>query len=110
MDWKLSTLIPAMTPIFTGLVRTPAAERDMPAIARAIERCIGLYGMLDAQLTNREYLLGRTFTMADMPFAPQVHRWLALVQNRPPMPNLEAWYARMTQRPAFRTHCMNPIV
>ena len=110
MDWKLSVLIPNMTPIFIGLVRTPAADRNMAAIGRAIERCVGLYGMLDAQLTNREYLLGHTFTMADVPFAPQVHRWFALVPDRPPMPNLEAWYARITQRPAFRKHCMIPIV
>ena len=110
MDWKLSVLIPAMTPVFIGLVRTPEAERDMAAIGRAITRCVTLYGMLDTQLANRSYLLGDTFTMADIPVAPQVHRWLMLVQQRPPMPNLEAWYERMTQRPAFRRHCMNPIV
>ena len=110
MDWKLSVLIPNMTPIFIGLVRTPQAQRDMPAIGRAIERCVAVYDMLNAQLANRPYLLGDAFTMADIPFAPQVHRWLELVPSRPAMPHLEAWYERMTRRPLFRKHCMNPIV
>ena len=35
MDWKLSVLIPNMTPIFIGLVRTPAADRNMAAPGRA---------------------------------------------------------------------------
>lgn len=110
MDWKLSVLIPNMTPIFIGLVRTPEAERNMPGIKRAIERCVDLYGMLNSQLADRLYLLGERFTMADVPFAPQVHRWMKLVPDRPSMPHLEAWYARMTERPMFRKHCMNPIV
>jgi glutathione S-transferase len=39
-----------------------------------------------------------------------VHRWFALVQDRPPMPHLEAWYARLQERPAFRKWVMTPMV
>ena len=38
MDWKLSTVMPMMTPIFWGLVRTAEQDRDLDQIQRSIER------------------------------------------------------------------------
>jgi glutathione S-transferase len=29
--------------------------------------------------------------------------------ERPALPNLEAWYARLTERPAYRAHVMLPF-
>ena len=54
-------------------------------------------------------MAGSDFTMGDIPLGPQAHRWLNLVENRPAMPNLEAWYQRLTERPAFAEHVMIPI-
>ena len=110
MDWKLSTVMPMMTPIFWGLVRTPEADRDLDAIQRSIERGWKVWRILDRHLARNDYVAGEAFTMGDIPLGPQIHRWLELVDDRPPMPNLEAWYRRLTERPAFREHCMNPIV
>ena len=55
-------------------------------------------------------MAGDAFTMGDIPIGPQAHRWLNLVEKRPPMPSLEAWYQRLTERPAFRKNVMIPIV
>jgi glutathione S-transferase len=110
MDWQLGTVTPMMTPIFVGLVRTPLERRDLEGIRRAIEHGIRIWGILDRQLADHAYTLGDTFTMADVPLGPWAHRWFALVEQRPSMPHLEAWYQRLGQRPAFRTHCMIPIV
>ena len=35
MDWQVSTLMPDMTVVFWGLIRTPEAERDYPKIEAA---------------------------------------------------------------------------
>ncbi|NKC11830.1 MAG: glutathione S-transferase [Gammaproteobacteria bacterium] len=109
MDWQLTAISPMMRPVFWGLVRTPPAERDQASIAAGIEQGIKLFGMLDAYLADRRYIAGDTLSMGDIPLGPQVHRWLNIVEQRPAMPHLEAWYARLTERPAFRTHCMIPI-
>ena len=109
MDWKLTAVNPMMRPIFWGLVRTGPEERDQGAIDAGIQEGLRLWAMLDRHLADRPWIAGDAFTMGDIPLGPQIHRWMKLVDSRPSMPNLEAWYERLTQRPAFRKHCMIPI-
>ncbi len=109
MDWKLTTVIPTMTPIFWGLVRTPPEKRDEQAIAAAIEKSFDVWGILDRHLAQRPYVAGDRFTMGDIPLGPQIHRWMMLVEERPDLPNLHAWYDRLTSRPAFEKNCMIPL-
>ena len=110
MDWKLTTVMPMMTPIFWGLVRTPEADRDMGLIERSILRGHEIWSMLDAHLAGRDYVAGDRLTMGDIPLGPQVRRWYVLVEEPPALPHLQAWYERLQERPAFRRHCMNPVV
>ena len=110
MDWKLTIVMPMMTPIFWGLVRTPEADRDMDRIDRAIRQGHEIWSILDARLARHDYVAGSRFTMGDIPLGPQIHRWYVLVDDPPALPHLEAWYQRLQQRPAFRRHCMNPVV
>ncbi len=110
MDWKLTAINPMMFPIFWGLVRTKPEDRDQAAIDTAIERGIVLWGLLDKHLDGRGYIAGDELTMGDIPIGPQAFRWFELVKDRPAMPNLEAWYARLCKRPAYIKRCMNPLV
>jgi len=109
MDWKLTSVIPMITPIFWGLVRTAPEERDPDQIRAAVEKGYQIWGILDAHLSDRPYVAGDRFTMGDIPLGPQIHRWMMLVEDRPSMPNLEAWYTRLTQRPAYEKNCMIPL-
>ena len=110
MDWKLTAINPVMRSIFWGLVRTKPEDRDQGAIDTAIERGIELWGMLDKHLAGRDYIAGDTLTIGDIPLGPQAFRWFELVEDRPPMPHLEAWYKRLCARPAYIKRCMNPLV
>jgi glutathione S-transferase len=110
MDWKLSTVQPVMTPIFWGLVRTAPEERDQERIERSIRHARQTWKILDDHLADHRYVAGETFTMADIPLGPQVHRWFQLVSERPEMPHLEAWYRRLQDRPAYRKVCMIDMV
>ena len=110
MDWQQTACAPMMFPVFWGLVRTPEAERDHDAINAGIERGYEVWDLLDRHLAHRAFVAGDELTMGDIPIGPQAHRWLNLVEKRPPMPNLEAWYRRLTERPAFRKNVMIPIV
>ena len=109
MDWQQTTCAPMMLPVFWGLVRTPEAERDYDRINAGIERGYEVWGMLDRHLEGRAFVAGDELTMGDIPIGPQAHRWFNLVDERPSMPNLEAWYQRLTERPAFRKNVMIPI-
>lgn len=107
MDWQQTTLGPTMTPIFWNLVRTPEPDRDMKLVESSKTAMVGLGKIIDDALNGRAYLAGDGFTMADIPAAIQIYRWVALVEDRPSLPNLEAWYDRLCQREAFKTNVLD---
>jgi glutathione S-transferase len=48
--------------------------------------------------------------MGDIPLGAMVHRWYALPAiERPELVNLRAWYERLSEREAFKTHVMLPL-
>ena len=109
MDWQLGTLWSSLRPVFIGLVRTPPEERDLAAIEAARIRTAEALSILDAHLSDLEYVAGASLTMADVPLGTTVYRWMALDIERPPLPNLEAWYRRLQDRPAYRENVMLPL-
>lgn len=115
MDWSSTTLGPAITPLFWGLIRTPVAERKPEAIAAARSETAKCFAMLDAALATRQFVAGERLTMGDIPNAIQVYRWFemlgvyAATETRPAMPHLAAWYARLKQNAGFAKWVMQPI-
>ena len=111
MDWKLNVVNSFMRIVFWGLVRTKPEDRDLDQIKAGIEQGCKFWSMLDKHLKGRNYIAGATLTMGAIPVGPQAFRWFKLVaaDQRPSMPNLEAWYQRLTERPAYKNNCMNPL-
>ncbi len=109
MDWYITKMHPPMTVIFWSLVRTEPEDRDMDAVNKAIEQAAA-WTLLDAQLANANYLTGVAPTMADIPAGCAVNRWYVLDLDRPALPNLEAWHARLKDRSAYQDHVMMPLV
>ena len=107
MDWQHTTVGPVITPIFWNLIRTAEPDRDTAAVAAAMKAMVGLAKIMDDALSARPFLAGNSFTMADIPVAIQVYRWNALVEDRPSLPNLEAWYDRLCQREPFKTNILD---
>jgi len=67
MDWQLSVMGPAITPVFWGLIRTPPEKRDANAIAAGKVKTVAAAKMLDDQLGKTAYLAGDAFTYGDIP-------------------------------------------
>jgi glutathione S-transferase len=109
MDWQMGTLWVNFRPAFVGLIRTPPEKRDRAHIATAISKTIGNLAMLDAHLAARDYVTGPAFTMADIPLGVTAYRWFNLEIERPPMPNLEAWYERLCARSPYKATVMLPL-
>jgi glutathione S-transferase len=92
MDWQQTTLNPAGREAFVQLIRTPADKRDANAIAKSVAETEHLLDVLDQHLSQRPFMAGAAFTMADIPIACEMHRWLGLPFEHPARPHLERWY------------------
>lgn len=60
-------------------------------------------------LAGRPFLNGNRLTLADIPAGTNLYRYFELEIERPRLPNVEAWYERLKQRPAYREHVMVPF-
>lgn len=101
MDWQATSLSPAMTPAFHGLVRTPPERRDPVAIEASRSQAAKRIAMLDAALEGKAFVAGGEPTIGDIALMPLVHRWFKLPLDREPTPNLQRWYEAMRSRPSF---------
>ena len=94
------------TGIFWQLVRTPEPERDLVAVDRAARRLGELLPLADAQLGSGPYLGGERLSFADITLGHVLYRYHALDFPKRALPNLDAYYRRLTERPAYAEHVM----
>ena len=104
MDWQLSVMAPSITPVFWGLIRTPPEKRDQKAIDTGKEKTIVAAKMMDEQLGRTRFMAGDEFSYGDIPVGIMCYRFIQLVPQRPPMPNLDRWYGAISSRQAFKDH------
>ena len=102
LDWTLSTLQPVDRPVFWALVRTPAEKRDMVAIQKDVDAEALVWRIPEALLGSRRYIDGDQFTIADIAIGAFARRWFGVEGvSKPTLPNLERWYADISERPGF---------
>ena len=104
MDWQLASLNGPMVTVFFTYVRIPEAKRDYVATAKARDEAEALWRMVDTQIGSKNYVAAEQLTLADIALAPYAHRWFAMPIQRAPMPNLERWYATISQHPGCAKH------
>jgi GST-like protein len=78
-----------------------APEKLPYAIDRYTKEARRLYGVMDVQLKDHEYLAG-PYTIADIATYPWVarHEWHGVDLNE--VPNVKRWYETISQRPAVK--------
>jgi len=106
MEWHVTTLYPDFIATFLGLVRTPPSQRNMASIELAAKRAGWHYEKLEEHLEGRDFICGDSLTMGDIPLGATLYRYFTLEIERPDLPNIEAWYARLQERAAYRDGVM----
>jgi glutathione S-transferase len=66
--------------------------------------------MLDAHLQQTgAFAVGAVFTLADIVLGLATHRWTSTPMTRPDLPAVQAYYERLSERPAFMRHGRNGL-
>jgi len=107
MDWQLSVANAAIFPVFWGLIRTPPEKRDPKSIEAGKAKCYEALKIMDAQLASTRFIAGDDFSYGDIPIGPFAYRYLRLVPDHPPMPNVVRWYEQICARSAFKQHVLD---
>ncbi|MFA6125013.1 glutathione S-transferase family protein [Sphingomonas sp.] len=108
MDWQFE-YGDAQRGAFLHLIRRPLAERDPAVIAASAAACAAKMQILDHALAQTPWLSGTDFGIGDIPMGTYAHSWFILDIARPSVPHVEAWYARLTERPGYAAQVMIPL-
>jgi glutathione S-transferase len=114
MDWGMFVLAESLSAAFMGIMRTAPEQRDLSAILKSCAKTEAALQILNNQLADRDYVCGDDFTLADIATGINCYRWYNLPFDsvgfsRPSLPNLQAWYERLSARPAYQKVVMITI-
>jgi glutathione S-transferase len=102
MDWQATELNNAWRYAFMALVRKSPAHRDAAQLAASVAQWNRHMGILDRQLERTgAFLAGKEFSLADIVLGLSTNRWLMTPIERPVLPAVEAYVARLRTRPAY---------
>jgi len=103
-QWSLWAMTELEEPIITALrhrVLYPEDQRDPKQAEAAAQRFTAPLKVLDGALAGKSYLLGETFTVADLNVAGVMMLAGAAKLDTSSAPNVQAWLSRCTSRPAL---------
>ncbi|HEX5599599.1 MAG TPA: glutathione binding-like protein, partial [Hyphomicrobiaceae bacterium] len=107
-DWGQTDLYRGVRAPFLGLVAKLPAFQDQKLIEEGITDWTDQMQRLDAHLSEHgPYLMGDSFTLADVPVGLIVNRWFGVPFDKPELKAVSAYYDRLAERPAYRLHGRN---
>jgi len=106
MEWSGTRAFGPVIQLFFATVRTEPDARDPARIKVHADEAAHILSILEAHLSTNDYVAGRDFTMADIPLGAVAYRYFNVEVERPSFPNIEAWYQRLCERPAYQQHVM----
>jgi glutathione S-transferase len=110
MDWQATDLNPTWGYAFLALGRPTPGYDDPAKIAASVEAWNKAMTILDQRLQETgAHAAGHDFTLADVVLGVSVHRWIRTPMARANLPAVEAYYARLKQRPAFGRWALDAV-
>jgi glutathione S-transferase len=105
-DWAGTTFQPNIIGLFWNYWRTPENQRNLNVIRNFQQRTESNLRLIEAELGKRPYIAGNELSLADIASSVHLYRYYTMGTAFPALPNVEAWYRRLQDRPAYREHVM----
>lgn len=99
--WTMTEAQPPMVDILVQKLFVPEEKRDLALIARREAQIPGILEVLDKTLNGKKYLVGDTYSVADLMAASAVNIASGLKLDLSKFPNIKAWFAEIKSRPAW---------
>ncbi len=105
MDWNVAHLAPSVFPM---LLQAREANDVSVAKDAKFERLVSEarknLRIMDDELKDKDYLAGGSFTLADLVISVTLSRWVFVGFDLAGFDAVAAWYERVGERPACKTH------
>jgi glutathione S-transferase len=98
--WAMTELEPSLMQILINRVFAPPEQRNEAAVAKGIEDLQKPLKVLDDYLHNREYILGKQFTIADLNVATVLSLVMFAKLDLSSTPAVQNWLQKCVGRPA----------
>src|SRR5260221_1171670 len=99
--WGMTEIEKLLLTILVDMYMTPPDNRKPAVVADALQALAKPYKVLDGALQGHDYLLGSSFTVADLNVA-SVCTWARAIKfDFKPYPNVGPWLDSCLSRPAF---------
>lgn len=105
MKWSVWAAVELQPPLVDILIQTffvPEAQRDQALINRAKSTYPKFLDVLEQHLSNRKFLVGNEFTLADLNVASVASIPLSLKFDMSAYKNIMSWLQQVQSRPAFK--------
>jgi len=100
--WGMTEVEKPLLTILIDMFMTAPDKRKPDAVAEAQKALPKPFGVLNAALAGREYLVGSSFSVADLNLA-SICSWAKPIKyDFKPFPNAGAWLDRCLSRPAYK--------
>ena len=100
--WGMTEVERHLLTVLMDMFMTPPDKRNPQAVADALKALPKPFAVLNGALQGRDYLLGSTFTIADLNLAA-ICSWAKPIKyDFAAAPNVSAWLDRCLARPAYK--------
>lgn len=100
--WALTEAEHHIVALLMNRVMLPEDKRDAQAASRAEDAMKAPLGVLEAALAGKEYLVGKSFTVADLNLSSVISTARRVKLDLAAYPNINAWLDRCLARPACK--------
>jgi glutathione S-transferase len=101
--WQDSTLRPRLMPLnHSWIIVENPKYRHLDELEEKRKATLGTWMILERHLAGRKFIAGDTFSMGDIPIGIMAYWWYRMPIDHFDLPNIAAWYARVSDRPAFQ--------
>jgi glutathione S-transferase len=100
--WAMVDFQPPLVEIIVQMLFTPEEKRSMAAVERAREKVPPMLKILDQALAGKDYILGKSISVADFNLASVVNIAYGFEFDMKPYAAIAAWMEKMRSRPSFK--------